>query len=64
MHLEMADDGLVYCRSDQEAKTLKAELQARLAECQNDASKLSARMLTHDHVPERNCCLGVSVAKA
>jgi RNA-directed DNA polymerase len=28
-----ADDGLVYCRTEQEAKTLKAALQARLAEC-------------------------------
>ena len=28
-----ADDGLVHCRSEQEAKLLKAELQARLAEC-------------------------------
>jgi RNA-directed DNA polymerase len=28
-----ADDGLVHCRSEQEAEVLKAELQARLAEC-------------------------------
>ena len=28
-----ADDGLVHCRSAQEAQALKAELQARLAEC-------------------------------
>ena len=28
-----ADDGLVHCRSEQEAKALKAELQARLAAC-------------------------------
>jgi RNA-directed DNA polymerase len=28
-----ADDGLVHCRSEREAKTLKVELQARLAEC-------------------------------
>jgi group II intron reverse transcriptase/maturase len=28
-----ADDGLVHCRSEQEAQTLKAELLARLAEC-------------------------------
>jgi RNA-directed DNA polymerase len=28
-----ADDGLVHCRSKQEAEGLKAELQARLAEC-------------------------------
>jgi RNA-directed DNA polymerase len=28
-----ADDGLVHCRSEQEANALKAELQARLAEC-------------------------------
>ena len=28
-----ADDGLVHCRTEQEAETLKAELQARLAEC-------------------------------
>lgn len=29
-----ADDGLVHCRTEQEAEALKAELQARLAECQ------------------------------
>jgi len=29
-----ADDGLVHCRSGQEAQALKSELQARLAECQ------------------------------
>jgi len=28
-----ADDGLVHCRSEQEAQALEAELQARLAEC-------------------------------
>jgi hypothetical protein len=28
-----ADDGLVHCRSEQEAEALKAALQARLAEC-------------------------------
>jgi RNA-directed DNA polymerase len=28
-----ADDGLVHCRTEQEAQTLKDELQARLAEC-------------------------------
>jgi group II intron reverse transcriptase/maturase len=28
-----ADDGLVHCRSEQEAQALKADLQARLAEC-------------------------------
>jgi RNA-directed DNA polymerase len=28
-----ADDGLVHCRTEQEAQTLKADLQARLAEC-------------------------------
>jgi RNA-directed DNA polymerase len=28
-----ADDGLVHCRNEQEAQTLKSELQARLAEC-------------------------------
>ncbi len=29
-----ADDGLVHCRTEQEAQALKVELQARLAECQ------------------------------
>jgi RNA-directed DNA polymerase len=29
-----ADDGLVHCRSEQEAEALRATLQARLAECQ------------------------------
>src|SRR4030081_1159567 len=27
------DDGLIHCRSEQEAQALKAELQARFAEC-------------------------------
>ena len=31
-----ADDGLVHCRSEREAEAVKAELQARLAECQLD----------------------------
>src|SRR5262249_19239533 len=29
-----ADDGLVHCRTEQEAEALKVELQARLGECQ------------------------------
>src|ERR1700751_196019 len=29
-----ADDGLVHCRTEQEAEALRAELQARLADCQ------------------------------
>ena len=28
-----ADDGLVHCRTEQEAETVRVELQARLAEC-------------------------------
>ncbi len=28
-----ADDGLVHCRTEQEAEALKADLRARLAEC-------------------------------
>src|SRR5215471_9081819 len=28
-----ADDGLVHCRNEREARTLKSELEARLAEC-------------------------------
>src|SRR5208283_547788 len=28
-----ADDGLVHCRTEQEAEALRAELRARLAEC-------------------------------
>ena len=31
-----ADDGLVHCRSEREAEAVRAELQARLAECQLD----------------------------
>jgi len=30
---QYADDGLVHCRTEQEAENLKVELQARLAEC-------------------------------
>lgn len=29
-----ADDGLVHCRTEQEAEAVKAALHARLAECQ------------------------------
>jgi len=31
--LNLQDDGLVHCRTEQEAEALKAELRARLAEC-------------------------------
>src|SRR5215475_12098599 len=40
-----ADDGLVHCRSEQEAKTLKAELQARLAECRLEMHPTKTRIV-------------------
>ena len=40
-----ADDGLVHCRSEQEAKSLKAELQARLAECRLEMHPTKTRIV-------------------
>ena len=40
-----ADDGLVHCRSEQEAKALKAELQARLAECHLEMHPTKTRIV-------------------
>src|SRR5690242_19163404 len=40
-----ADDGLVHCRSEQEAKALKAELQARLAECRLEMHPMKTRLV-------------------
>src|SRR5262249_53780653 len=40
-----ADDGLVHCRSEQEAKALKAELQARLAECRLEMHPTKTRIV-------------------
>ena len=40
-----ADDGLVHCCSEQEAKALKAELQARLAECHLEMHPTKTRIV-------------------
>jgi RNA-directed DNA polymerase len=40
-----ADDGLVHCRNEQEAKALKAELQARLAKCRLDLHPTKTRIV-------------------
>jgi group II intron reverse transcriptase/maturase len=40
-----ADDGLVHCRSEQEAQALKSELQARLAECQLELHPTKTRIV-------------------
>ena len=40
-----ADDGLVHCRSEQEAKALQAELQARLAECHLEMHPTKTRIV-------------------
>jgi group II intron reverse transcriptase/maturase len=40
-----ADDGLVHCHSEQEAKLLKAELQARLAECRLEMHPTKTRIV-------------------
>jgi RNA-directed DNA polymerase len=40
-----ADDGLVHCRTEQEAEALKAELQARLAECQPQMHPTKTRIV-------------------
>jgi len=41
-----ADDGLVHCRSEQEAQALKVELQARLAECRLECIRQRPRSST------------------
>jgi len=40
-----ADDGLVHCRTEQEAEALKAELQTRLAECQLELHPTKTRIV-------------------
>jgi RNA-directed DNA polymerase len=40
-----ADDGLVHCRTEQEAEALKAELQARFAECQLEMHPTKTRIV-------------------
>src|SRR2546430_14351728 len=40
-----ADDGLVHCRSAQEAEALKAELQVRLAECHLELHPTKTKMV-------------------
>lgn len=40
-----ADDGLVHCRTEQEAKALKAELQVRLAECHLELHPTKTRIV-------------------
>jgi RNA-directed DNA polymerase len=47
-------DGLVHCRSEQEAKALKAELQARLAECRLEMHPTKTRIVyCKDDKPQR-----------
>jgi hypothetical protein len=43
-----ADDGLVHCRTEQEPDAVKAALQARLAECQLNASHQNTDRLLQD----------------
>jgi len=40
-----ADDGLVHCRTEQEAEALKAELRARLAECHLELHPTKTKMV-------------------
>jgi RNA-directed DNA polymerase len=40
-----ADDGLVHCRTEQEAEALKASLQARLAECDLELHPVKTRIV-------------------
>jgi RNA-directed DNA polymerase len=40
-----ADDGLVHCRTEKEAEALKAELQARLTECQLEMHATKTRIV-------------------
>lgn len=41
-----ADDGLVHCRTEQEAEALKAELRARLAECHLELHPTKTKMVS------------------
>lgn len=40
-----ADDGLVHCRTEQEAEALKVELQARLAECHLEMHSMKTKVV-------------------
>src|SRR5438876_11481782 len=43
-----ADDGLVHCRTEQEAQALKAELQARLTECRLELHPTKTKKVKRD----------------
>ena len=47
-----ADDGLVHCRSEQEAQALKVELQARLAECRLELHPTKTKVV---YCKDRSC---------
>ena len=51
-----ADDGLVHCCSEQEAKALKAELQARLAECYLEMHPTKTRIVLCQEEAQASCC--------
>ena len=51
-----ADDGLVHCCSEQEAKALKAELQARLAECHLEMHPTKTRIVLCQEEAQASCC--------
>ncbi len=55
-----ADDGLVHCRTEQEAQALKAELQARLAECQLEMHPAEERLAVQLRWPTRVFVCGTS----
>ncbi len=52
-----ADDGLVHCRTEREAEALKADLQARLAECQLELHPVKTRIV---YCKDRKTQCGVS----
>ena len=54
-----ADDGLVHCRTEQEAEVLKTALQARLSECQLELHPTKTRIVCCNVMNRRDACPNV-----
>jgi group II intron reverse transcriptase/maturase len=54
-----ADDGLVHCRTEQEAEVLKTALQARLSECQLELHPTKTRIVCCKVMNRRDACPNV-----
>jgi RNA-directed DNA polymerase len=54
-----ADDGLVHCRTEDEAEALKAELQTRLMECQLEMHPTKTRIVHCRSMHRRSVCQNI-----